>query len=202
MVGELRERPNLEIHGVGTASGGTYNLIRIHGKATIEGDVMCTRLDVHGVMSVSGDLQADHVHVHGQSEIAGRLISTEVQLHGGLNVRGDCSAESFRGDGVFQVGGLLNAEHIEVKIHGPSRAKEIGGQSIEIHGERRSPLGRWKKLRVDIVEGDDIRLESTKARVVRGHRVFLGRGCDVDRVEYRVDFQATDGSVVHAEQKL
>ncbi|WDL96090.1 polymer-forming cytoskeletal protein [Alicyclobacillus sp. ALC3] len=201
-MGEQRERPNLEIHGIGTASGGTYNLIRIHGKATIDGDVVCTRLDVHGVVSVSGDLEADHVHVHGQSEIAGRLISTEVQLNGGLNVGGDCSAESFRGHGVFQIDGLLNAEHIEVKIHGPSRAKEIGGQSIEIRGERRSPLGRWKKLRVDTVEGDDVRLESTQARVVRGNRVFVGRGCDVEGVEYRVDFQSTEGSAVHAEQKL
>ncbi len=195
-------RPNLEIHGVGTASGGSYNLIRVHGKATIDGDVVCARLEVHGVVTVLGDVQADHVHVHGQSEVTGRLVSTEVHLHGGLNVRGDCSAEAFRGDGVFQIDGLLNAEHIEVKIHGPSRAKEMGGQSIEIRGERRSPLGRWKKLRVDTVEGDDIRLESTQAKVVRGNRVFVGRACDVDHVEYRVDFQSTKGSLIQSEQHL
>lgn len=47
----------------------------------------------------------------------------------------------------------------------------------------------YQKIRIyrpgETIEGDDIHLELTRARVVRGNNVSIGSGCDIDLVEYK-----------------
>jgi hypothetical protein len=50
---------------------------------------------------------------------------------------------------------------------------------------------------VDTIEGDDIYLEHTTAKVMRGDTVDIGDGCEIDLVEYRTDLKKTpDASVL------
>ncbi|MCL6576409.1 hypothetical protein [Kyrpidia sp.] len=41
---------------------------------------------------------------------------------------------------------------------------------------------------METIEGDDIYLENTRARVVRGTRVQIGPGCQIGLLEYSEDF--------------
>ena len=45
------------------------------------------------------------------------------------------------------------------------------------------------ELVADIIEGDDIYLENTHAKVVRGNNITLGPGCEIAFVEYKNDFK-------------
>ena len=57
-------------------------------------------------------------------------------------------------------------------------------------------------LNAEIIEGDEIYLENTKAKVVRGNRVTIGPGCDIDFVEYQNHFQCEKGTKVGSYKKL
>lgn len=57
-------------------------------------------------------------------------------------------------------------------------------------------------LTTEIVEGDDIHLEHTRAKVVRGNRVTLGPGCEVDLVEYKEHFHQDKSAKVMASRKV
>lgn len=198
-MGELQD---LHIHGIGTAAGGVYDRMQIHGRGKIHGSVECQTFEMHGVCTVHGDIQAERLEVHGQCSVDGNLSGTDVRMHGRMTVKGDCSAETFRGDGGFTIDGLLNAERIEIRNFGASRVGDMGGQTIVVRREHGMLFGKWKRLTVDAIEGDDIQLEYTHAKVVRGKKVVIGRGCDIDRVEYTTNLQVTKGANVGSQQRV
>ncbi|MCG5026996.1 bactofilin, partial [Anoxybacillus flavithermus] len=127
-----------------------------------------------------------------------------IRVHGELEIGGDCSAERLEMEGRFTIGGLLNADHIEVKMFGPCRAKEIGGETIMV---KKHGVSLFKKLffpaelTADVIEGDIIYLEHTAAKTVRGNRVTIGPGCQVERVEYREAFECDKESKVGTAEK-
>lgn len=178
-------RTNIIIHGKGTSVGTITDNVTIHGEGDIEGDLDCRKLTVHGRGNMHGSVKADQVRVHGTCDINGQISANEMVIKGHLTVHGDCSAEVFRSDGAFQIDGLLNAGRIEIRQYGPSNVKEIGGEVIIVRRERGFFFNRLKRLVTDTIEGDDIQLEYTKARIVRGNRVTVGRGCEIELIEYK-----------------
>lgn len=92
-----------------------------------------------------------------------------------MTIDADCEAESLHARGSLVVNGLLNAGTIELKMNGPCSAAEIGGDHITVRlAGVRGILNKWFKsshnsiLTSDIIEGDEIDLENTHARIVRG----------------------------------
>ena len=49
--------------------------------------------------------------------------------------------------------------------------------------------GGHSELVTDLIEGDDIYLENTHAKVARGNNITLGPGCEIGIVEYKNDFK-------------
>jgi cytoskeletal protein CcmA (bactofilin family) len=138
-------------------------------------------------------------------EVAGSVHATEIVLQGHLGCGGDCEAESLMGAGEFDVDGLLNVGRIELRIYGPSRARDIGCERIGVKAGRRVGwFWRWpeKRLTANSIEGDDIVLEHTTAEVVRGHNVRLGTGCDIGLVEYTGTFVRDGDAKVGNVEKL
>ncbi len=111
-----------------------------------------------------------------------------------MTVQGDCTAERFNAKGGFTIGGLLNADRVEIALYGDCRAREIGGSSIAVTVAKHGIYALDKLLRAltrnhpalaaETIEGDDVTLVRTTAAVVRGKRVVLGPGCVVALVEY------------------
>ena len=211
-----KDRSDLKINGHGSSNGGKYNSVAINGNGSINGDLECVYLRVNGQGSVKGNtkaesvkingnnsiegnLRAEKIKVNGMAHIDGNLSVEEAETYGNINIGGDCNAEMFRVDGMFAVEGLLNAGELRLNLHGPSRAREIGGEKITVKRMGRFglgilknfiwPHGHDKGLSADIIEGDDVYLENTMAKVVRGNNVELGPDCEVELVEYNDSFK-------------
>jgi cytoskeletal protein CcmA (bactofilin family) len=172
----------------------TAKRIDIRGKTSIEGAVSSQELSINGFTAIGGRCEAKTLHIRGRARMGNSVISESVKIEGEAKIAGDCEAETFRSDGAFAIKGLLNAGKVSIRLGGASVVKEIGGEDIRVEKAwRRLPLfgwlGRSKKLVVETIEGDDIYLEYTQAKVVRGNRVHIGPGAEVDLVEYRADLQ-------------
>lgn len=198
---------DIVINGAGTINGDVEcAMMKINGAATADGNVRATSIVVNGSGSFTRDVQAGEMTVNGDSSVAqgagigrlkvkgrasvgGSLAAHEVDLRGTLKVDGDCSADQFVGEGVFTIGGLLNAGVVHVQLYGPCSAREIGGERVTIAQSRKGLadfVGMFseRRLRVDTIEADEVWIEQTVARIVRGGTVTLGAGCEINLVEY------------------
>jgi cytoskeletal protein CcmA (bactofilin family) len=171
MVSQTRKLRNLTMTGNGISHGGEFHRVRLTGEGTVNGDLTCERLWGIGQIDVTGDLHSEVIKVLGQ-----------------LSVQGNCNAEFLHVKGTLNIGGLLNGGKIDLRLFGGCEIKEIGGGVIRVKRNGRGWVDH-KSLTVATIEGDDICLEWTHAKVVRGKRVEIGPGCDIDLVEYQNDFQ-------------
>ncbi|AWB46203.1 hypothetical protein DCC85_19910 [Paenibacillus sp. CAA11] len=216
------EKPSLKITGSGSASGGVYKNIKVMGDAVIQGDVICDLMKLMGDMEIKGSLNAEDIKVMGDlmivpwpipenaAEQMGQhplLKGESVKITGELEVLGDCHAEDLRVRGSLQISGMLSGEEIDIRLHGISKVREIGGSHITVKSRSSVPLvdmvssGR-RELKSELIEGDKVYLENTEAAVVRGGHVSLGPGCRVDLVEYRHTLELAKGASVGQERKL
>jgi cytoskeletal protein CcmA (bactofilin family) len=200
---EGQPRNHLNLSGIGSAPGGTYQNVSIQGMGKVQGDLECVDCSLEGMVTINGSVKAQTIRIQGKASVKGDVSGEEVNLEGHVSISGKCDADKFVGTGAFNIDGLLNADEISIQVYGPSRVREIGAETIRIEKESGpSFIGRLKKLIAEIIEGDDIYLENTKARVVRGNRVVIGAGCNIDLVEYRVEFEQHKSARVGDQKRL
>ncbi len=200
---EQRDRIDLNLSGVGTASGGMYHNVFVAGVGRVYGDIDCVLCQVEGIAHMIGNVKAKKLNISGKANIKGNVIAEDVKLEGATTIDGNCEAEKLHSVGTFTLNGLLNAGQIEIHLNGPASVKEMGGESIRVDkGHNFGLFGRFKKLTAQTIEGDDIHLEYTKAKVVRGNSVTIGPGCEIDLVEYRTDFIQAKNALVVENKKL
>ncbi|NOU98016.1 hypothetical protein GC093_33025 [Paenibacillus sp. LMG 31456] len=222
---------NVKINGEGTISGDIDSIefktngssrtqgnvkstiIKVNGITRIEGNVDAEQLNVNGQTDIGGDVSVRVLKLQGKSDIGGNLTGDLLEIGGELKVQRDCEAETFLQKGSFIIGGMLNAGKIDIQLFGPCKAKEIGGETISV---KRTGLalslhkiihslfitGFEDRLTVDTIEGDDIYLEYTTAKIVRGNRVNIGPGCEIIHVEYKDHFEQVKGAQVSEFSKL
>ena len=175
----------------------------VMGDMEFRGPVDAGTFNVMGDAKCLSGLRARVANCMGEIEVVGSVNADRVSLMGELRVSGDCNADRFESRGAFRIGGLLSVDHLRVVPWGACRAAEIGGSRIEVRRRRgflgillawdalRSAIGLGKsdgRLETESVEGDEIFLENTTARVVRGNRIRIGHGCRIDRVEHQGTF--------------
>jgi cytoskeletal protein CcmA (bactofilin family) len=184
----------------------------ISGTSEINGSITAENMTVSATSKVRGDSTLKKIKVSGTTCIDGNLKSEEVSISGSIDIGKDCEAENFTARGGFNIGGLLNAGNIEIYIGGSCRAKEIGGEKIDAR-----QLGGgafiWNsimnffsshggRLTAEVIEGDNIYLEYTIAKVVRGNNIQIGPECVIDLVEYRNELNVNSGSTVREQKKI
>ncbi|MFM1654713.1 hypothetical protein ACI7RC_21835 [Brevibacillus sp. B_LB10_24] len=224
---EKQKGRDLKVSGIANASGGAYdkakiegigkvhgdldcNDLKMDGKCTIKGNVKAGVADIDGMATIAGSMSADKLTIDGYASIGGGFSGEELEVEGYLSVAENCQAETCVINGGVTISGLLNAGTIQLKLYGNSRVKEIGGEAIQVKkgSKRFSPLPTFpfvsftSKLTVDTIEGDEIYLEATQARIVRGNHVTIGPGCEIERVEYREEFQQDKGARVGSHEKM
>ncbi len=183
---------DFSINGTGKAMGSVESdLVHVNGSGHILGAVKTDELKARGAATFDEDVSCESAYISGASTFMKSLDAKKIRVSGSIKVEMDCSADNFSSSGLFQIGGLLSADTIDVKLGMiVSTAHEIGGESITIkttpgRAKVRSFFGADRPLlETDAIEGNEITLESTRAKVVRGHNVSLGSGCDIDVVEY------------------
>lgn len=218
---------NIRIDGFGKITGDVdFEQFQTNGKSEVLGCARGTHIDIHGSSKLNGHVEAKLFHIQGEAHIDGDVSYRELtckgkaavkgsargeslDLEGGLNVDGDCEAEKFIVSGGFQIGGLLNADAIDITLYWSCKAQEIGGEKITVRKGSKSSI--WnpflpkiasRHLTADTIEGDEIDLEHTTARIVRGNRVTLGPGCSVNLVEYKQHFEADKGAKVNESKQI
>ncbi|WP_276358337.1 polymer-forming cytoskeletal protein [Cohnella caldifontis] len=211
--------PDLRLVGTSTAAGGRYNRVKITGECEVSGDLACRKMSAMGNISVEGTLSSDELSLTGEAVIRGTVRAgtirgrgelrfanaarvDKVDFTGNVSVRGDLEAERFLLSGACSIDGLLNADLLEIRLYGPCRVKEIGGESLVVKRSRVSKLmglvnaGGPAMLTADVIEGDSVELSNTEAGVVRGNRVVIGPDCAIGKVEYRTSLAVHKSAVV------
>lgn len=182
------------------------------GTTTIKGMLEADRFKLFGTARVVGNAAVKDFTIDGTVTIQGGVKSDTLALRGTTTIHGDCNAEKFECKGSFTIDGLLNAGKIDITLYGSARAREIGGENVRVRKETGpfanvvnailQKLDRQQQLVADTIEGDEVVLEYTKARIVRGNYVRLGQGCEVDLVEYKGTLDQAPGAVVKEAKKV
>lgn len=224
MVHDAITRNDLKILGTSTSVGGYFKDVKVTGECKFTGDVDCLKFGQTGEVRVDGNLRMLNMKITGECEVKGRIDGgslrgqgqltagsglriEDVKLTGGIMVTGDCEAEQLQLTGIIEVSGLLNAGTLELALFGPCRAGAVGGSSISIKRSRTGALlkpgqGRKMSFKARLIEGDRIELQNTQAQTVRGGRVIIGAGCEIDTVEYRDLLEIHKSAVVKNPVKM
>jgi len=178
------------------------------GAWKVSGDVQSEQFKAAGAGSIEGSVQAQEFSNGGTIKIAKNLRAQRARFGGVLAAGGDVEASELRGRGAFRIDGLLAADQLELELDERSWAREIGGERITVR-KRESFWGwlaRWWgrqiKLSAETIEADEIYLEATVAKTVRGKRVTLGPECRIERVEYSESLHIDPKSVVKEQMRL
>lgn len=186
--------------------------VEVSGASDIKGNLNAEQIYVSGASDIHGDVETKKIKISGASDIRGSLHAEEVEVSGVIDIKGDCETENFKATGGFKIGGLLNADNIEVFIGGKCNVKEIGGERISVKLSNNVGLGIIRAIKeafnvheyltAEIIEGDEIYLESTVAKVVRGNNVTIGPDCDIDLVEYKGEIKLQNSARIKEQKRI
>jgi cytoskeletal protein CcmA (bactofilin family) len=190
-----------DCNGAGTVNGNVLAATaKINGNGKINGTIEGQSLSIDGTAKVKNNVVVKNVKVEGSASVGGKIKSHEIKIKGRIKIGEDCEAETFTAESHFTIGGLLTADLVDVTIFSDCKAKEIGGQTILIK-QKPSLFGFFKpfnqtQLETELIEGDRIEIEYTKAAMVRGNNVAIGPNCVIDVVEYSGELSMDEKSVV------
>ena len=230
------EYENIRVSGAAQL-GGPIRCQSFHcsGSSHVTGDLEAQKeIAISGSTRFDGKTEAQDIKISGSASIEGNCTSTEemrisgsMRCHGEVKgnricVSGALHAESIEGEDVSISGklicqGLLNAEHIVIKMNGASsEIGSIGGSSISICPEHQSkPTARLPLLskmlgnngRNDLtvresIEGDEIALEMVSAQTVIGRVVAIGAGCQIKLVQYSEKLEISPDAKVERQERI
>jgi len=185
--------------------------IKVSGSSKINGNVEVGEMKVSGSANVGGQVKSQSLKISGSIHIAESLYGEDVDISGSLHVGKDCEVESFKASGNFRINGLLNAGQVIINLGGKSSVKEIGGERIEVRISIMENFFFKKvidkmfnsraELTTELIEGDEIYLENTSAKIVRGNNVTIGEGCNIGLIEYRGKINVSSDSVVEQQKQ-
>jgi cytoskeletal protein CcmA (bactofilin family) len=183
--------------------------VAVVGTCSFSNDVETDNMKISGTVTIGGNARLNELRCSGTIETKGSLYGEDLELRGELNTEGDCEFDSVKARGIMNVGGLLNAGRMDIKLYRDCKAGEIGGEHISVR--RASLLNPFSfffrpsphaMLSASVIEGDDIYLEYTNAKVVRGKRVIIGPGCGIELVEYKEYFKQSKSTIINDNRKV
>lgn len=204
----------VEVDGAGRLTGDVRaaSHMRMNGVITVEGGVTAFELAMDGKLNVEGGLRAGSANMNGMVKVEGSIMADSFRMNGMLAADGSLEAEKLDFSGVVSLRGLINAGTVDIGLsHKESNVAEIGGETITVKlaGSRKwSWLWEWAVphskpiLTAAVIEGDIVQLENTHAEIVRGHRVAIGKGCHIGRVEYRDELTVHPEALVRKEERI
>ncbi|HKI45443.1 MAG TPA: hypothetical protein VKA08_08950 [Balneolales bacterium] len=188
--------------------------LRVVGSISITGTSKSDTAVITGNLDASGDVQSHKIVLRGGITTGGNVKGDDVKLKGYVTIKKNCETEIFRADGQLTIEGLLNADEVTIRTYGRSRVAEIGGNKITIRKGSKSSVTQMVKflfmpsnfdngtLQADSIEGDEIRLAGTKAKVVRGKNIIINDGCELDLVEYKENLRIQGRSTIKEKRKI
>ena len=120
----------------------------------------------------------------------------------------------------------MNCEEVNISLNGTSNFNEVGASSVNIKKEHGDYCKKFRmlekkhinfekvssnlislgllsirkytesKLFANIIEADEISLENSEVKVVRGKNIKIGKGCYVESLEYSESIEIDEDSIV------
>jgi cytoskeletal protein CcmA (bactofilin family) len=205
------EAENAKITGIATIEGDiAVKEISSEGNCTIEGALEGNVLKNSGNIKIGGPLKVNNINNNGRFVSRGSMKAERIVSEGYVKVDGDMEAEEFRSEGAFKISGLLNASQVDVKVKWHSSAREVGGDRISVRESNwnsfnafiLSLFGKGNIFETELIEGTEILLENTKARIVRGDKIKIGPKCEIDLIEYSSTLEIDSESTVKNQVKI
>lgn len=205
--GSCRIDGDLEAESIHSSGSVKISGKLIAGDVQTSGSLHCQSGDLKGEFRSSGgtffeaDVNATRIHCSGALKCGGNLHCEQISTSGKCAVDGNLEAETFKCTGSVEVPGLLNAETLYIYPSNRSKVGTIGGCDIRILVKDNMSSSFFRRftsesqIEVGTIEGDRVELEATKAEIVRGRDVIIGKGCTIDLVEYTGTFTAEEGTV-------
>ena len=180
------------------------------GSVKSEGTVQARSMDISGSFRSTGPITAtEDMDISGSLHCEGPVKAKTLDISGSIVVDGDIEAEEIDIIGKVKVQGLVNAEEIDMSFYNSS-VTAIGGGTITLSPCVSNSRGTLHALfspkskevpgeRLTVtesVEGDDIDMTNVTVPTVSGKNVRIGKGCQVDLVQY------TDTLDVDADAKI
>jgi cytoskeletal protein CcmA (bactofilin family) len=166
--------------GKSTVSGGIFEKVKIDGVLSVDGDLICDTMELNGVCDLKGNVSVrGKADMDGVCKISGDLDADGICMDGQLSVSGNATAENAKIDAAFNVDGTFNVGSLDLKFHYKSVIKEVVGGKMRIY----RGIGT-ATFRAELIEGDEVDIENSDVKVIRGDNVTIGKGCTVDKVEY------------------
>jgi cytoskeletal protein CcmA (bactofilin family) len=185
--------------------------VQTSGSARFKGNVIAKEMITSGSGSVDLNLNCKYLKSSGSFNVRGKITGGKVNASGSLKVDGDCEVETFDSSGSIKINGLLNADEINIKVNYHSSVREIGGEKVTVKEHNYFSFikkiieffsFRKNYLEVDVIEGDEINLEVTKAQLVRGKDIVIGSKCEIEKVEYSGSIRISSDAEVRQKIKI
>ncbi len=204
----------IKISGSGKIDGNVAcdGEIKISGSGVVVGNVRASAVRTSGSSKFDKNVKCDEFKITGAGKVLGDIDCTNLMILGAASLANASASERAYISGAAKVSGLLNAESVEINLNGGCNINEIGCTNLTVKrhsGEDNVKVkifnlpiitinngGGKGNLTAGTVEGDDIDIEYTSAKVVRGARVRIGKGCNIERVEYSESVDIDSGSEV------
>jgi len=190
--------------------------VRLSGSCNVSNDVEADEFVSKGRFRIGGLLSADDIRIqlgHGRggqcvvSEIGGERI--EVRSKGPFWDYDQEKLERKLGKvghklekGLTKMRGKFG---IEIDLGDIDKMVDDivkVGEKIKVNIESNFEDDYLAMLEVETIEGDDIYLEYTKASVVRGKKIAIGPGCEIDHVEYSDSLEIDEDAHVVKQDKF
>lgn len=183
------------IEGIGSMNGGQFIELRVEGVGTNKGDIKADKILVEGVFKSTGYIEADFIDCEGVCDFYGNIRAKKVGIEGVINMKDNqkMEAETLYCEGCLNSGGDLYVDSL--KAAGCIKVKGIYGDSIEINSFGKTMSGFRRLLdrinilsnsccsKVDTIEATNINLSGVCVRVVNGHDIVIGPGCEIDTID-------------------
>ncbi len=199
--GKVKSDLNAEVVRISGACkiDGTCETSTFHssGSAAVASNLTAQEFHSSGSTAVGGDLRAQEIHSSGSLKVKGSILDAqEVHSSGALKVDQWVRAKEFNSAGGLAIGEGIEAEEVKIKLSGTSKVPRIQARKIAVQQRKRAG-----ELMVDTIEGEEIHLEGTRAKLVRGKDVRVGQFCTIDVVEAK-ELEVHETSTVKEQRKL
>lgn len=182
----------LDVSGISTLQGDVEGeSVRASGMGKFLKNIKASELDISGKVDVDGDIEVSTLYASGMFKAKQCLKTIQANITGMLSVEGDMVGEDITCDGSIQCKGFLNCESLEINIRCASKFNEVGATKVNISTQTNGftgVIGRLfpinNKVIAQVIEGDEIDIESCEVKVLRGRDIKIGPKCKVGIVEY------------------
>ena len=207
----------MKISGSGKIPAGEYSNIQISGTGELYGAVHCEsfksagsangeqlicsgELKVSGSGSFHGDVSANKVSASGSLHCNAITVGDTLAVSGSLRAK-KVTAKSVSVDGAINCEEHLRADDLSITYGGKMVIGSIVGGKIHMR-KSRSCLMVGNVTVATSIEGDEVALERVTCPLVTGRVVRIGKGCQIDLVQYSEALEISKSAKVGRKEKI